>query len=232
MSRCSRRSITSGAGSTANPCREMAFNHGANWIHGAGKNPIWELNQQENILQTQWLPQSYHATFRSGRTRQYYGNSSTVPGDDMRSDFSAFMWQHESFIKWTKEIANSTKPPLHPDLPQNYFLDEYAARHNLTGDALDELLLFYSSTPRSMQRRIWPTQGPRTMSGGSTSRTKSGRSPRPTATRTSHGGWLVVSLVCGWLTSWKGLNIAPRVSRLASVAAVSLPPGWPWSPSH
>jgi len=63
----------------------------------------------------------------------------------MRSDFSAFMWQHESFIKWTKEIANSTKPPLHPDLPQNYFLDEYAARHNLTGDALDELLLFYSS---------------------------------------------------------------------------------------
>ena len=91
------------------------------------------------------MPRSYYIQFRSGANKSYIGNESTVPGDAVRSDFSDFMWQHEHFKKWAVAVANSTEEPWFPDLPQNYFLDEYAAEKNLTGDALDELLLFYSN---------------------------------------------------------------------------------------
>jgi monoamine oxidase len=38
--------------------RPWVFEHGANWIHGAGSNPIWQLAQRAR-LSTQWLPRSH-----------------------------------------------------------------------------------------------------------------------------------------------------------------------------
>jgi len=64
-----------------------------------------------------------------------------VPGDAVRDAFSDFMWSHEHFHRWVEGVADGSYSS--PDLPQNYFLTEFAAKNNITGDALDELLLFY-----------------------------------------------------------------------------------------
>eukprot|EP00929_Paragymnodinium_shiwhaense_P096293 TRINITY_DN57842_c0_g1_i1.p1 TRINITY_DN57842_c0_g1~~TRINITY_DN57842_c0_g1_i1.p1 ORF type:complete len:543 (-),score=57.58 TRINITY_DN57842_c0_g1_i1:367-1995(-) len=115
------------------------FNHGANWIHGAHPNPIWDLNQKEHLVRTQWLPRSYYARTSKGIIREY-GNDSYVPGQAMRNKFDNFARQHEHFIRWLSFACRGEFNSL--DLPLTYFVSEYISSNNISGVKLEEFLLY------------------------------------------------------------------------------------------
>ncbi len=65
---------------------------GANWIHGAGDNPIWKLNHEQNLARVQWLPTTYYSRMADGTVETSFGNATFVPGyDAMHATFEVMV---------------------------------------------------------------------------------------------------------------------------------------------
>eukprot|EP00697_Spironema_sp_BW2_P006133 gnl/Spiro4/18537_TR9929_c0_g1_i1.p1 gnl/Spiro4/18537_TR9929_c0_g1~~gnl/Spiro4/18537_TR9929_c0_g1_i1.p1 ORF type:complete len:534 (-),score=146.16 gnl/Spiro4/18537_TR9929_c0_g1_i1:174-1775(-) len=116
------------------------FHHGANWIHGAGHNPVWRLNQREKIVQTQWVPMTYFMRTADGRNVTFIGNDSWVPGQKIRNDYDDWVSDKSDSDSYFESVANGTY--LYPDIPYSFYEHEYIAAHNLTGDDLEAFYLF------------------------------------------------------------------------------------------
>lgn len=118
------------------------FNIGANWIHGASPNPIWDFNEKHKVVRTQWLPRTYYTRTKNGVQRDY-GNDTYVPGLAIREDFRKFAMEHQHFLDWLAFACRGEFNAL--DLPLTYFMQEYLSSRNITGVRLDKFLLFYGA---------------------------------------------------------------------------------------
>ena len=118
------------------------FNHGANWIHGAHPNPIWDLNEKHKLVRNQWLPRSYYTLLADGTTSRDVGNDTYVPGQAMRDDFDDFARKHTRFNEWLSMSCRGEFNSL--DLPMTYFANEYVQSQNMSSDEKDEFLLYYN----------------------------------------------------------------------------------------
>ena len=116
------------------------LHQGANWIHGTGQNPLWLLNQQQHLVRTQWLPQSYYVRTRSGAVQTIVGNDSVVPGAELRDDFAAFFYDHAHVKNYIGGVADGSYST--PDLPSTWFTSQYISARNLTALEQDDLYLF------------------------------------------------------------------------------------------
>jgi polyamine oxidase len=126
---------------------------GANWIHGTGLNPLWVLNQDKRLVRTQWLPKSYYVKSRSG-VQTFVGNSSYVPGSDLRDDFASFYLQHAHVKSYIASVANGSYS--RPDFPSTWFTQEYVSSKNLTSQQIDDLYLFQMAY-QTMDEAIEPS---------------------------------------------------------------------------
>jgi hypothetical protein len=109
--------------------------------HGPqGLNPIWQLNQNQHLTRTQWLPSSYYTKHTDGEVTVTLGNATWVPGAALRDDFFRYSSLNAHIDDFIASVANGTY--LVPDLPASWFISEYVANKNLTGHALDDFYLY------------------------------------------------------------------------------------------